>query len=115
MLRSPSTVPVVEAVLYQVQVGTYTVGNSPTLYPPRTHVVEQAAVWIADADESYRDMEPEIAGPRVPAPYATAFALVFVERAGIDVTTRRVWNDRETIFRGLRDQGLNIWYQLQTQ
>ena len=104
-----------EAVLYQVQVGTYTVGNSPTLYPPRTHVVEQAAVWIADADETYRDMESEIAGPRVPPPYATAFALVFVERAGIDVTTRRVWDERQTIFRGLRDQGLNIWYQLQTQ
>ncbi|MEE3202991.1 MAG: hypothetical protein VX262_06820, partial [Acidobacteriota bacterium] len=66
-------------------------------------------------DESYRDMESEIAGPRVPPLYATAFALVFVERAGIDVTTRRVWDDRQTIFRGLRDQGLNIWYQLQTQ
>ena len=65
-IRSPSTAPVMEAVLYQVQVGTYTVGNSPPLYPPRTHVVEQAAVWIADADETYRDMEPEIAGPRVP-------------------------------------------------
>ena len=60
-------------------------------------------------------MEPEIAGLRVPASYATAFALVFVEQAGIDVATRRVWNDREMIFRGLRDQGLSIWYQLQTQ
>ena len=115
MVRPPSIAPAVEAVLYQFQVGTYTVGNSPTLYPPRTHVVEQAAVWIADADESYRDMESEIAGPRVPPQYATAFALVFVEQAGIDVTTRRVWDDRQTIFRGLRDQGLNIWYQLQTQ
>ena len=114
-IRPPSTAPAAESVLYQVQVGTYTVGNSPILYPPRTHVVEQAAVWIADADETYRDMESEIAGPRVPPPYATAFALVFVERAGIDVTTRRVWDERQTIFRGLRDQGLNIWYQLQTQ
>ena len=114
-IRSPSTAPVMEAVLYQVQVGTYTVGNSPTLYPPRTHVVEQAALWIADADETYRDMESEIAGPRVPPSYATAFALVFVEQAGIDVTMRRVWDERQTIFRGLRDQGLNIWYQLQTQ
>ena len=114
-IRPPSTAPAAESVLYQVQVGTYTVGNSPILYPPRTHVVEQAAVWIADADETYRDMESEIAGPRVPPSYATAFALVFVERAGIDVTTRRVWDERQTIFRGLRDQGLNIWYQLQTQ
>ena len=114
-IRPSSTAPAVEAVLYQIQVGVYTVGNSPTLCPPRTHVVEQAAVWIADADESYRGMESEIAGPRVPPQYATAFALVFVEQAGIDVTTRRVWDDRQTIFRGLRDQGLNSWYQVQTQ
>ncbi|SVC81843.1 uncharacterized protein METZ01_LOCUS334697, partial [marine metagenome] len=40
MVRLPSIAPAVEAVLYQFQVGTYTVGNSPTLYPPRTHVVE---------------------------------------------------------------------------
>ena len=114
-IRSPATAPEIEAVLYEIQVGTYTVANSPTLYPPRTHVVEQAAVWIADGDDDYGSMESHLAGPRVPPQYATAFALVFVDRAGIDVTARRVWNDRNTVFRGLRDQGLNFWYQLKTQ
>ena len=114
-VQLPSTAPAVEAVLFQIQVGTYTVGNSPTLYPPRTHVVEQAAVWIVDADDNYTEMESDIAGPRVPPQYATAFALVFVDQAGIDVASRRVWDNRQTIFSGLRDQGLNIWYQLQTQ
>lgn len=114
-IRSPSTAPDIETVLYEIQVGTYTVANSPTLYPPRTHVVEQAAVWIVDGDDDYGSMEPHLAGPRVPPQYATAFALVFVDRAGIDVTERRVWNDRNTVFRGLRDQGLNFWYELRTR
>ncbi len=114
-LRPPSAIPRLASVLAEVQVGTYTVANSSTLYPPRTHVVEQAAVWIADGDADYGSMEEAIAGPRLPPQYAAAFALVFVDRAGIDVTGRRVWSDRGQIFERLRDQGLNFWYRLKTQ
>ena len=114
-LRPPSSIPRLASVLGQVQVGTYTVANSPILYPPRTHVVEQAAVWIADADADYPSMEDAIGGPRIPPQYAAAFALVFLDRAGIDVTRRRVWSDRAQIFDRLRDQGLNVWYQLKTR
>ena len=110
----PSTAPVIEDLLLEIQAGTYTVSNSPTLYPPRTPVMEQAAVWIADGDADYASMAPHIAGPMLPAQYAAAFALVFVDRAGIDVTGRRVWADREAVFGRLRDQGLRIWYQLKT-
>ena len=110
----PSTAPVIEDLLLEVQAGTYTVSNSPTLYPPRTPVMEQAAVWIADGDADYASMAPHIAGPMLPAQYAAAFALIFVDRAGIDVTRRRVWADREEVFGRLRDQGLRIWYQLKT-
>ncbi len=110
----PPTAPVIEALLLEIQTGTYTVSNSPTLYPPRTPVMEQAAVWIADGDADYASMAPRIAGPLLPAQYAAAFALVFVDRAGIDVTRRRVWNDREEIFGRLRDQGLRVWYRLKT-
>ena len=108
----PSTAPVIEDLLLEIQAGTYTVSNSPTLYPPRTPVMEQAAVWIADGDTDYASMAPHIAGPMLPAQYAAAFALVFVDRAGIDVTRRRVWADRDEVFGRLRDQGLRIWYQL---
>jgi SAM-dependent methyltransferase len=110
----PSTAPAIEALLLEIQAGTYTVSNSPTLYPPRTPVMEQAAVWIADGDAAYAEMAPHIAGPMLPAQYAAAFALVFVDRAGIDVTGRRVWADREEVFGRLRDQGLRIWYQLKS-
>ena len=110
----PSTAPDIEAVLYAIQVGTYTVADSPILYPPRTQVVEEAAVWIADGDHDYATLAPDIAGPRIPAQYAAAFALVFLDEAGIDVRSRRIWQDRREVFEVLRDRGLNVWYQLKT-
>ena len=110
----PSTAPQLEALLYAIQVGTYTVADSPILYPPRTQVVEQAAVWIADGDHDYATLAPDIAGPRIPAQYAAAFALVFLDEAGIDVRSRRIWRDRREVFEVLRDRGLNFWYQVKT-
>ena len=74
--------------------------------------VEQAAVWIVDADYGYRAIVRRIDDGPVPERYAVAFALVFCDRAGIDVTARRVWKDRADIFDGLRDPGLSRWYQL---
>ena len=110
----PSTEPLLEALLYQIQVGTYTVSDSPTLYPFVTYGVEQAAVWIADSDLDYRTIAGDIEDPRMPAQYAAAFALVFADRAGVDVTGRRIWNDSEQVFGALRDQGLGLWYQLKS-
>ena len=113
-IQPPETAPQLEALLYAVQVGTYTVADSPILYPPRTQVVEEAAVWIADGDHDYATLAPDIAGPRIPAQYAAAFALVFLDEAGIDVRSRRIWQDRREVFGVLRDRGLNVWYQLKT-
>ena len=113
-IQPPSTAPHLEALLYAIQVGTYTVADSPILYPPRTQVVEEAAVWIADGDHDYATLAPDIAGPRIPAQYAAAFALVFLDEAGIDVRSRRIWEDRREVFEVLRDRGLNFWYQVKT-
>ena len=110
----PSTVAHLEKLLYQIQVGTYTVADSTTLYPPLTYGVEQAAVWIVDSDLSYRAMVDDVRAERMSPQYAVAFALVFVDRAGIDVTTRRVWSDREVIFGSLRDPQLSAWYRIRT-
>ena len=113
-ILSPSTAPSLETLMFHVQVGTYTVADSPTQYVPLTLGVEQAAVWIADADLRYDAMADAVADERMPLQYAAAFALVFVDRAGIEVTGRRVWQDRETIFERLQDRGLNAWYRLKT-
>ena len=107
-------VPQLEELMRQIQVGTYTVADSPTLYPPRTLAVEQAAVLVADADDDYQTISGSIDGSRIPSQYAVAFALVFCDLAGIDVTKRRVWRDREDVFGSLRDQGLGRWYQVRT-
>ncbi len=110
----PDTVPRLEELFYQIQVGTYTVADSPVLYPPRTYEIEQAAVWIADADAGYRTLERGVEDPRIPPQYAVAFALVFCDLAGIDITDLQVWRDREAVFGVVRDQGLNAWYQVKT-
>lgn len=113
-IRPPSAIPRIEAALHQAQTGTYAVGDSPTLYLPRLAAVEEAAVRIADGDERYAALAASIGGTRVPPEYAAAFALVIVDRAGIDVTRRRIWADRGTIFGRLRDPGLRAWYEMKT-
>jgi len=110
----PARDPALAELMYAMQVGTYQVADSPLLYLPRLHVLEQAAVWIAEQDLSYAELEPAVADDRMPAQYAVAFALVYCDLAGIDVTSRRVWEDRERIFGVLRDPGLTAWYQIKT-
>lgn len=73
-----------------------------------------SAVWITDADLAHEEMEADIENPRLSAQSAVAFALVFVDRAGIDVTSRRVWSDSERVFQAVRDQGLGLWYRLKS-
>ena len=113
-IERPASRAALTDLMYVMQVGTYRVADSPLLYLPRAHGVEQAAVWIADGDPSYDDIAAAVDADRMPAQYAVAFALVYCDLAGIDVTGTRIWTDREQVFGGLRDPGLNAWYQLKT-
>ena len=114
-IEAPGTLGGLEELMYAMQVGTYRVSNSPLLYIPRTHGIEQAAAWIAEADPRYDDVAEALRDERMPAQYAVAFALVYCDLAGIDVRSRRIWADRERVFGPLRDQGLNVWYQIKTR
>ena len=113
-MAPPASLPVLDTLIPVIQAGTYRVADSPLLYVPRTHGIEQAAVWIADQNLGYDDIASLVEDPRMPAQYALAFALVYCDLAGIDVGARRVWEDRELIFGVLRDPGLNAWYQVRT-
>ena len=113
-IARPASLPTLDDLMYVMQVGTYRVADSPLRYIPRVHGVEQAAVWIAEGDPSYDDIASAVADPRMPALYAAAFALVYCDLAGIDVTRTRIWEDREEVFGGLRDPGLSAWYRLKT-
>ena len=114
-IESPEGLGGLEELMYAMQVGTYRVSNSPLLYIPRTHGIEQAAVWIAGADPRYDDIAEALRDERMPTQYAVAFALVYCDLAGIDVRSRRIWADSERVFGPLRDQGLNVWYQIKTR
>jgi predicted methyltransferase len=113
-IARPASLPTLDDLMYVMQVGTYRVADSPLQYIPRVHGVEQAAVWIAEEDPSYDDIASAVADPRMPALYAAAFALVYCDLAGIDVSRTRIWEDREQVFGGLRDPGLSAWYRLKT-
>ena len=113
-IERPASLPTVDDLMYVMQVGTYRVADLPLQYVPRTHGIEQAAIWIAEADPSYDDLASAVAADRVPAQYAVAFALVYCDLAGIDVTGTRIWQDREQVFGRLRDPGLTAWYQMKT-
>ena len=113
-IERSESLPALDDLMYVMQVGTYRVGDSPLFYIPRTHGVEQAAAWIAEADPRYDDIATAVEDERMPPQYAVAFALVYCDLAGIDVTRTRMWEDRERVFGGLRDQGLTAWHQLKS-
>ena len=113
-LERPESLTPLDGLMYVMQVGTYRVADSPLLYIPRIHSVEQAAVWIVEEDPSYDDIASAVQDERLPTQYAVAFALVYCDLAGIDVTRTRIWEDRERVFGRLRDQGLTAWYQIKT-
>lgn len=99
-------------VAMAIQAGTYyATGEAarPTYVPPSIGV-EEAAVWIAQQDPAYDDIEAQIGDRRVSARYAAALGLVLCDRAGIDVTQKRIWRDSEAIFRELEVPELVAWY-----
>ena len=96
------------------QVGTARL-EGRLIYPPRTLQVERAALWIADENARFGEMEGDIEGDRLPAEYAAAFALILCDAAGIDVTTRRIWEDTAFIFDPLPEAALQDWYESKLQ
>ena len=109
----PSAEPNLEELMYHIQVGTFTVANSPKFYLLRNYDIEQAAVWITDSDLAYKDIETSINGSNLPMQYVAAYAIAFCDLAGVDISNRRVWKDRERIFSRLQDPALNAWFQSQ--
>ena len=83
--------------------------------------VEQAAVWIVTDDADYDDLGSlvETFGPvalpgmgsRVIREAQTARAMKILDEAGIDITGKAIWRDRERILSKLEDAGLRQWLQ----
>jgi hypothetical protein len=75
----------------------------------------QAAVWIITDDADYDDLGILVAsqfgfgGSRVINESETVRAMRICDAAGIDITRKRIWNDKQTILSGLTDDELRNW------
>lgn len=75
----------------------------------------QAAVWIVTDDADYDDLGTlvnspfGIGGSRVINELEAAKAMKICADAGIDITRKRIWNDKEAIMKGLPNDELKKW------
>jgi hypothetical protein len=85
--------------------------------------VRQAAVWIVTDDATYDDLGTLVSrsavmsygGTRVINEYETAMAMKICSEAGIDITRKSIWADREQILEGLEDEELKAWLKTRSR
>ena len=76
-------------------------------FPPQiAPVLEQIALWIAAADAGYDDLDAFLRGAPLPSANALALALAYFESAGMDVTSTRIWRERERYLAAISDPSL---------
>lgn len=89
-----------------------------------TYPVRQAAVWIITDNASYSQLGQLVSRPvgvilgggtRVIKEYEAARAMKICDSAGIDITKKAIWRDKETILSGLRDKTLAEWIKGKTE
>jgi hypothetical protein len=79
--------------------------------------VRQAAVWVVTDNADYEDLGTLVSGPiagfgsRVIHETQAAQAMKLVDEAGIDITQKGIWRDRDLILQGLEDGTLKNWLQ----
>lgn len=81
-------------------------------YPTR-----QAAVWIVTDDADYDDLgilqasSNGLSGTRVIEQEEAARAMRICDKAGISITRKAIWRDRQQILSGLREGALKTWLE----
>lgn len=84
-----------------------------------SYATRQAVVWIVTDNASYSELGILVSRPAYSAfggmrtirETETARAMKICEDAGIDITRKRIWNDRQEILQGLADGELKKWLQ----
>jgi hypothetical protein len=77
----------------------------------------QAAVWIVTDNADFSDLGILVAsqfgfgGSRVINEQETARAMKICDEAGIDITRKAIWRDRQKIISGLEDAELKAWLE----
>jgi hypothetical protein len=76
-------------------------------FPPQiAPVLEQVALWIASSDVEYDGLTSYLQGAPLPAANAIALSLAYVESAGMQVTTTRLWSERARYLPAISDPSL---------
>ena len=83
------------------------------------YATRQAAVWIVTDNASYSDLGILVSrsqfqafgGTRTIRETETARAMKICTDAGIDITRKRIWNDRARVLGGLKDDELKKWLE----
>jgi hypothetical protein len=79
--------------------------------------VRQAAVWIVTDNADYEDLGTLVSGSwpgpqlRLIHEAEAAQAMRIVDEAGIDITGKAIWRDRDIVLQGLEDESLKNWLQ----
>ena len=88
-----------------------------------TFAVAQAAVWIMTDNADYEDLGilrsvsslmrgvPGMKGNRMILEAHTVRAMQLCEQAGINITIKKIWNDRDDLLAGLEDEKLAQWLE----
>lgn len=82
-----------------------------------TYAVRQAAVWIVTDNADYSDLGELIEstngfdGSRVINEPEAAQAMMLCDRAGIDITHKAIWADRNEILANVTDPEVKAWLQ----
>ncbi len=82
-----------------------------------TYAVRQAAVWIVTDNADYSDLGELIEstngfdGSRVINEPEAAQAMMLCDRAGIDITHKAIWGDRNEILPNVTDPEVKSWLQ----
>ncbi len=79
------------------------------------YIVEQAAIWIVTDDATYADLGTLVGGfgfgSRLILEADAARAMKAVDEAGIDITRKAIWADRDHILAAVDEPELAAWLQ----
>lgn len=80
--------------------------------------VRQAVIWIVTDDADYEDLGTLVVsqfqfygGSRQINEYEAALALRILDKAGIDIKQKSIWQDMKTILKGLESSDLRRWLE----
>lgn len=90
-----------------------------TCEQPENQSIEQTVVWIITDNADYGDLGTLVqrsmfqiyGGTRLIEEYEAAMAMKLCDEAGIDITKKSIWRDRNRILEGLKNKDLRNWIQ----